>query len=55
MAGGLNPPSMNKIIAYAKMPSTWVILVVGAVIGLAFGSRLGALKTIAKKIPGADA
>ena len=46
---------INKIKSFATKPSTYVILLVGAVIAFAFGRFLGPVKTIANKLPGSAA
>ncbi len=50
-----NPDLMQTIMSHLKKPSTWVILVVGALIALAFGRFLKPLKKVADAIPGSDA
>ncbi len=45
---------MQTILAYAKRPSTYVLLAIGIIVAFAFGRFLGPLKTVAAKLPGAQ-
>lgn len=46
---------MQKILGYLKMPSTYVILVVGVILGLAFPTMFSFLKPAAKVLPKSEA
>ncbi|MBW7895157.1 MAG: hypothetical protein H3C27_08585 [Opitutaceae bacterium] len=46
---------LAKIQSFAKKPSTYVILAIGAVLAFAYGRYLGPLATVASKLPKAGA
>lgn len=41
----------QKIIEYAKRPSTYVLIALGIVLAFAYGRYFGPLKTVASKLP----
>jgi hypothetical protein len=45
---------MQTLLSYLKKPSTYIILVVGIIIALAYSRFLGPVKTVAAKLPGAQ-
>lgn len=46
---------MQKILGYLKMPSTYVILLVGAILALAFPKIFAFLRPAAKVLPKSEA
>ena len=52
--GDKRPPSMQTILSYLKKPSTYVILLIGGILVLAYSRFVGPVKTIAAKLPGAQ-
>lgn len=46
---------ISKLTSHLKKPATYVILAIGALLALAYSSRLNVLKSAASKLPGADA